>query len=225
VSAAPHAQRPRLALGGLTLATLTLALMLATVAAAVEETPAGGGDSLYVIEQLVVNINSAPDASGERIATVKSGERLEVIERLRDQVHVRLADGRDGWIRASYLSADEPMRGRLAQREAEVARLREDVRGLKAQLEAAQAAGKSATGTAAAVNAAPGAAATATTAAAMGNAAGAPAAMVPPTADAARPLWPWVLGTALLGLCAGLALGALALDRHIRRKYGGLRIY
>jgi hypothetical protein len=38
-------------------------------------------------------------------------------------------------------------------------------------------------------------------------------------------VWPWVLGAALLALCVGFALGALVLDRHIRRKYGGLRIY
>jgi SH3-like domain-containing protein len=205
-------------------AVLTLAsLTLATVAAGVQGTPAGAGESLYVIEQLVVNVNSAPDASGERIDTVKSGERVDVIERLRDQVHVRLADGRDGWIRASYLSADEPLRGRLAQREAEVAQLREDVRGLEAQLEAAHAAGKAATGTAAR-----GDAATGTTAAGIAAADGSPrspAATAPPADESARPMWPWVLGAALLALCLGFVLGAITLDRHIRRKYGGLRIY
>jgi len=42
----------------------------------------------------------------------------------------------------------------------------------------------------------------------------------------ARPrVWPWALGAALLALCVGIALGALVLDWHIRRKYGGLRIY
>ena len=43
--------------------------------------------------------------------------------------------------------------------------------------------------------------------------------------DSPRRVWPWVLGAALLALCAGFALGALVLDRYIRRKYGGLRIY
>jgi len=40
-----------------------------------------------------------------------------------------------------------------------------------------------------------------------------------------RPLWPWTLAAALIGFGAGFGLGAFALDRHIRRKYGGLRIY
>jgi hypothetical protein len=40
-----------------------------------------------------------------------------------------------------------------------------------------------------------------------------------------REVWPWTLGAALLGLAVGFAVGLLVLDRHIRRKYGGLRIY
>ena len=102
--------------------------------------PAARAETLYVVEQLVVNVNSAPDASGERIATVKSGEGVEALERVREQVHVKLAGGKDGWIRASYLSADEPLRPRLAERTAEVARLREDVSRMQAQLDAARSA-------------------------------------------------------------------------------------
>jgi len=181
--------------------------------------PAARAETLYVVEQLVVNVNSAPDASGERIATVKSGEGVEALERVREQVHVKLAGGKDGWIRASYLSADEPLRPRLAERTAEVARLREDVSRMQAQLDAARSA----------VGAAPG-----------GGAAAAPAAPAAPAEDSASPpralfagateehprrVWPWALGAALLAMCVGFALGALVLDRHIRRKYGGLRIY
>lgn len=185
--------------------------------------PAVRAESLYVVEQLVVNVNSAPDASGERIATVKSGERMEVIERLRDQVHVQLPDGKDGWIRASYLSADEPLKPRLAASAAEVARLKEELSRAQAPLAGAHAA------PAAQAPSAPVAAAAT------------PAAAPPPAEDSSRSperalfasepeaaprrLWPWALGSALIGLALGFALGALVLDRHIRRKYGGLRIY
>src|SRR5215472_16307916 len=91
-------------------------------------------EPLYVIEQLVVGVSSTPDATGERVATLKSGDRVEVIERAGDQVHVRLPGGRDGWVRTSYLSADEPLRTRLAQRDAEVARLGDELSRLRAQL-------------------------------------------------------------------------------------------
>jgi Bacterial SH3 domain len=196
------------------LPALALGVLLSTAAHA---------EALYVIEQLVVNVNSAPDADGERIATVKSGEQVEVIERVRDQVHVRLASGQNGWIRASYLSAEEPLRVRLAQREAELTQLHATVSRLEAELSAPRPGA-----------AAPGAVAVATGAPAAG--ATAPAAVPPDeasgvlfTAGAPEPpprrLWPRVLLASLAALLVGFLLGVLALDRHVRRRYGGLRIY
>jgi hypothetical protein len=196
---------------------LSLAALLALATAHAE--------TLYVVEQLVVNVNSAPDASGERIATVKSGEGVELLERQGEQVHVRLAGGREGWIRAGYLSAAAPLRVQLAQRDAEVARLQEELKRLAAQPAVARS---------------PAAGAAAPTAAAS-PAADSPAAPPPAAAEdpgnssgmlfggsaAEQPVraWPWALGGALLGLAIGFALGVVLLDRHIRRKYGGLRIY
>jgi hypothetical protein len=37
--------------------------------------------------------------------------------------------------------------------------------------------------------------------------------------------WPLVLGTSFVMLLAGFVLGWKTLDRRIRQKYGGLRIY
>lgn len=196
--------------------TLPTRLLLCTLAAA----PAARAETAYVVEQLVVNVNSAPDASAERIATVKSGERLEVIERVRDQVHVQLAGGKDGWIRASYLSADEPLRPRLAASTAEVARLKDELGRLQAQLDAARTTAGAAPGGGAA------AAAPAPAASAEDSASAPQGAMFAGAAqDTPRRGWPWALAAVLLALCVGFVLGALVLDRHIRRKYGGLRIY
>jgi len=181
--------------------------------------PAARAETLYVIEQLVVSVNSAPDSSGERIASVRSGDAVEVLERSGDEVHVRTAGGKEGWIRASYLSAEEPLRARLAQCTAEVARLKEEVSRLQAQLDAARTA----------ASAAPGGDAAASTAApaAVEDAPSPPQRTLFAAAEQENPrrVWPWVLGAALLALCVGFALGALVLDRYIRRKYGGLRIY
>jgi len=178
-------------------------------------------EPLYVIEQLAVNVNSAPDASGERVATLKSGDRVEELERAGDEVHVRLANGRDGWVRASYLSATEPLRVRLAQREAEVARLNEELSALKAQSAPTPAAGTAANPAANAVAAAAVAPRPATEDAGVA----APGALFSTGEERGRPSWPWTLAAALIGFGAGVGIGALMLDRHIRRKYGGLRIY
>jgi hypothetical protein len=180
-------------------------------------------EELYVIEQLVVGLSDSPDATGERIGSLKSGDKLEVIERSGDEVHVRTANGREGWVRASYLTAEEPLRTRLAERTAEVARLKEDLGRLATQLETARASASPAPGAQpprTAPNAAlaaepPEEAVRAPRGGLFGSA---------PDEGGGR-VWPWALGSALLALIVGFALGALVLDRHIRRKYGGLRIY
>jgi hypothetical protein len=189
------------------LAALLLSGVLANTTARAE--------GLYVIEQLVVSVNSAPGGAGERVATLHSGERVEVIERAGDEVHVRLAGGRDGWMRASYLSADEPLRPQLAARSAEVAHLKQQLEQLQAQLVAARAA-------------------PATSQPAQGAAMAVTPADDPPAPHGGlfavpqthgRPGWIWVWASALVCLGAGFALGWRALDKRIRAKYGGLRIY
>jgi len=170
-------------------------------------------DSMYVIEQLVVNVNSSPDASGERIATVKSGDKLEVIERRGEQVHVRLGGDRDGWIRASYLSADEPLRARLAERDAQLTQLKEELGRLQAQPAPPLPSSPAAP------------AASEPAAAAADSGSSAPVGMFAPAADAPRRVWPWALAALGGGLVLGFVSGALVLDRYIRRKFGGLRIY
>jgi hypothetical protein len=170
-------------------------------------------EPLYVIEQLVVNVNSAADGSGQRVATLKSGDRVEAIEKSGDEVHVRLPGGQDGWLRASYLSAEEPLRVRLTERDAQLSELKAQLATAQEQLNRA-----------------------ARPASAPAPAAAAPASLVPEetvsapmfSGAAAAPGargWPWTVAAALSGFGIGFALGALLLDRHIRRKYGGLRIY
>jgi len=172
--------------------------------------PAAAAEALYVVEQLVVSVSSTPDAGGERIASLKSGDRVELIERSGDAVHVRLANGKDGWLRASYLSTEQPLRTRLQQSEAEVSDLKAQVSRLEAQLS-----GASALRAAAPLAAAPEEAAAA-----------APAPLFSAAGEATAPrVWPWAVLSVALALVVGFALGWWMLDRSIRKKYGGLKIY
>ena len=172
--------------------------------------PAAAAEALYVVEQLVVSISSTPDAGGEHIASLKSGDRVELIERSGDAAHVRLANGKDGWLRSSYLSAEQPLRPRLQQSEAEVTSLKAQVSRLEAQLS-----GASSLRAAAPLAAAPEEAAAA-----------APAPLFSAAGEAAAPrVWPWAVLSAALALVVGFALGWWMLDRSIRKKYGGLKIY
>jgi Bacterial SH3 domain len=175
-------------------------------------------ETLYVIEQLVVNVNSAPDATGERVANIKSGDAVEVLDRQGDQIQVHLANGTEGWVRKSYLSAEEPARMRLGERTAEVEKLKQDVTRLEAELAAAKKTSPISPPT-------PTAATPPKEVSAAEQPAHEPPYFMTPPDSPARPVWHWALGSFVVALALGFALGWQMLDRRIRRKYGGLRIY
>jgi len=223
-----------------------VALALAAPAVRAETSGQPQGDPIYVIEQLVVSVASAPGPDGERIGQVKSGDKLELIEREGEEAHVRLPNGKEGWIKASYLSAEEPLQHRLTERTAEVEKLKQEGEKLKqdmGRLESQLAAARVAHNVASAPVSTPGATPRASAGTPPPNA---PTETVPPAVAEAlsggstpiretvflrspeRPgqtPWPLVLGTSLVMLLAGFVLGWKTLDRRIRQKYGGLRIY
>jgi hypothetical protein len=195
------------------------ALMLTFVGA-----PAAFAETLYVIEHLVVGVTSEPDGESERITTIRSGDRVEVLERQGDYARVQLSSGTEGWVRSNYLSPELPLQQRLNARTQEAEQLKKTVRKLETELAEAR------TAASAAVASTPSAPAQAP----------APVAAQPESVDAVPPEspallmpqrtsrgpgWAWVLGSSAVCLLVGFGLGWRVLDRRIRAKYGGLRIY
>ncbi len=198
-------------------------LWLLTFALAV---PAAHADAVYVIEQLVVGVASSPEADAERIGQVKSGDKLELLERQGDEAHVRLPNGKEGWLKASYVTAEEPLTQRLTERTAELeklkqesAKLKEDVSRLQSQLAAKPRAVAPATAPSSS---------TSTKTETLSPPAPVPARETVFLREPDRPgqtSWTSLLGLAVVMLLIGFVLGWVTLDRRIRRKYGGLRIY
>jgi len=197
-------------------------------------------ETLYVIEQLVVSVNASPDGSGERVAQIHSGDHVELIERQDDLAHVRLASGEEGWVKASYLSSSLPLQDQLNVRSQELERVRQDNTRLEAELASARiaAAVESAKAASAVARPAPTSAPSVTANSSVGSGespnASSPAADAQPTEPSLfspdpfmpkRPRWVVALGLSLLALIVGFVLGWRMLDRRIRAKYGGLRIY
>jgi hypothetical protein len=178
-------------------------------------------EPMYVVETLIVNLNSEPDGSGARVASIRSGDKVEMIERQGDQSRVRLSSGAEGWVRSSYLTADPPLRQRLDERTQELDKSRERVQQLEGELAQAQAKLVAAARPPAMEPTQP----------------SPPAAAAPPPPEPSRPIfpdsdasstrpnWRWVVLGSVISLIVGFALGWQSLDRRIRRKYGGLRIY
>jgi hypothetical protein len=200
-------------------------------------------ETQYVIEQLVVSVSAEADGAGDRVDQIKSGDRVEVLERQGEQSHVRLSSGQEGWVRSSYLSTAPPLREQLKARTEELEKLRADKTKLETELANARKAASAAANAAAASSVpavVPPVAASAPTSGASDPsssavpAAGSPASENPASnppmfaSDAVMPSRPsWLVATAVsaLTLIAGFVLGWRVLDKRIRAKYGGLRIY
>jgi len=187
-------------------ASLWVALALASSLSHAETT--------YVNDQLIVGVTATTEAESERVAQVKSGDKLEVIERDGDQTHIKLSNGKDGWVKSSYLTNEPPPQVRLNERTAEVEKLKtegdklkQDVTRLEGELAAARAAHNATS------DAPP------------------PPAPVHDTVFLRDPerqsstSWPVLLGVAAVMLLVGFIAGWRTLDRRIRQKYGGLKIY
>lgn len=204
---------------------LLLAALLAANAARAEQ--------LYVADKLVLNVYAEASQSSDKITTLETGDAVEGLERADNFVHVRLSDGREGWIGANYLTTEAPAILRLKALQAEqhsdaqstqkplndeIARLQKQNGSLQAELSALKQK---------AAQPAPAASAPAPAAEPLPAEADEPV----PVAEqpAARPatrnawwLWPLLL---LAGLAVGFPLGYQTLARNIRRKYGGVKVY
>jgi Bacterial SH3 domain len=196
------------------------ALLLLPVLA-LAATTALHAETQYVVEQVVVNVLSAPDASGTRVGSIKSGDGVEVLDRQGEVLHVKMANGTDGWVRKSYLSPQLPLKTQVADRTAEVEKLKQDVTRLEGELASARAGPREKTA-GAAVGPSPSADPNADPAAAHDPA---PSYFMTPPDAPARPVWHWAAGSFVVALLLGFVLGWYMLDRRIRAKYGGLRIY
>jgi len=197
----------------------------------------------YVIEQLVVSVTAEADGAGDRVDQIKSGDRVEVLERQGEQSRVRLSSGQEGWVRSSYLSTAPPLREQLKARTEELEKLRADKTRLETELATARRAASAAASAPAALG--PSAAAPPVAASASGPGASETSPSSAPAAGPAgsetpssnppmfasdgvmpsRPSWWLALAASALALVAGFALGWRVLDKRIRAKYGGLRIY
>lgn len=219
----------------LLIATASLVAATLPLASAAQEMPASEApaataptaEKRFVSDKLVLNVYAEPDQGSARVATIQTGDAVEELERSGSLVRVRLEDGREGWVGASYLTSDEPaiVRLRELQRQQpnaaprvdkasldEIAQLKKENTALRGQVSELQAR------------------------------IAAPVAPPPPqgetiTAAPEPPLQAAVLPTTAPNSVVGwvvamLAVGAVSyaggyqtLARRLRKKFGGLKIY
>ena len=93
---------------------------------------------MYVDDKLVLNVHAEANQGGEKVATIETGDEVELLERVDASAHIRLPDGREGWVGANYLTADPPAVIRLRALRAETAAAAPTPQGPSPEAEAAQ---------------------------------------------------------------------------------------
>ena len=77
-------------------------------------------ETVYVTDILRLGMHEAPDTSDKPFENLVSGTALEVLERNSSYAHVRLPDGREGWVKGTYLVTDKPAAARVLELEAKL---------------------------------------------------------------------------------------------------------
>lgn len=183
----------------------------------------------FVSDKLVLNVYADSDQGSARVATIQTGDAVDELERVGNQVHVRLDDGREGWVGANYLVSDAPavVRLRELQRQQqptaapkidkalaeEVGQLKKENTKLRGQVNALQvrvtAAESTSQGVTAHETSMP---ATVTETAVLAS------------ATPVGGVWGWLVAIMFVGALSFTG-GYQTLARRLRKKFGGLKIY
>lgn len=95
-------------------------------------------ESAYVSDELEIMVRSGKSAGHRIIATLKSGKKINVIERDRDSGYsrVKLSETREGWVLSRLLRKTPSAKSRLAKAEASLASLKSKFSASSKQLTA-----------------------------------------------------------------------------------------
>lgn len=178
-------------------------------------------ETAYVTDILRLGIHRAQDTSDRAFENLVSGTPLEVLERVPNYARVRTADGQEGWVKSAYLVAEKPAQLRVAEVEAELAALREELAAASAarytaESEAARLSKQMATSVSSAD-------AIEDTLARLKQQNEAYEARL----EGYRGALPlkWVAAALAVVLAGGFVAGLWVLDLVIRKRHGGFRIY
>jgi uncharacterized protein YgiM (DUF1202 family) len=180
-----------------------------------------GAETVYVTDSLRLGLHAAADTSDRPFDNLVSGTAVEVLERNSNYAHVRLADGREGWVKATFLVAEKPAAARVLDLEAEIggfehtaaaaktaqAAAERELAGLRSELQATTGSAESIQETIERLQ--------------RENSAHAE------RLEGYRYVLPlaWVIPAVVVALVGGFLFGLWWLDAWIRRRHGGFRVY
>lgn len=196
-------------------------LKLIVTAIALAACAAASAETAYVTDSLRLGIHEAPDTSDRAFENLVSGTAVEVLERNANYARVRLGDGREGWVRATFLVTTKPAAARIAELEGKVTELEGAAAAAKsAQTAAEQELGRLTNQTQSNTDSAASAADNVERLAAENRA-------YEQRFETYRHTLPlqWAVPALVVALVAGFLAGLWWLDALIRRRHGGFRVY
>jgi SH3 domain protein len=175
----------------------------------------------YVTDNLRLGLHQASDTSDRAFRTLESGQALEIISRDRNYANVRLPDGVEGYVKAAYLVFEKPAKLIVAETEAELNALQEELGETKAAFAAPAATIASLEAQLAESKAA------AESSASQVSELSAQVEEFRGRQDQFKFSLPitWVGGAMFVCLLAGFLVGLWWVDRASRKRHGGIRIY
>ncbi len=115
---------------------LQLAFAGAVLAAAANTASA---TTMYVDDRLQLGLHAENNLASSILELLPSGTEMEVVVREGSMARVRLPDGREGWVDASFLVEEAPGRVRLQKMETQMDALKAELADAQAQLAETQA--------------------------------------------------------------------------------------
>jgi SH3 domain protein len=178
-------------------------------------------ETAYVTDSLRLGLHAAPDTSDRAFENLISGTAVEVLERNPNYARVRLGDGREGWVKATFLVALKPAAARVVELEAEMSTLQEAATAAKAAQAAAE---QNLARYTAELQAKTGSAETIQETVARLQEENRAHEQRLETYRHSLPV-KWVIPALVVVLVAGFFAGLWWLDALIRRRHGGFRVY
>ncbi len=174
-------------------------------------------ETVYVTDELRLGLYEGEQTRGRPFKTLLSGDALEVLERARVSIRVRTADKDEGWVKTAYVVSEEPAKRRVATLSQANLQLIEERDAANAARADAEARIESLRGDLAVAEAGieklP---ALEQTNADLRSELAQAGARVPLS---------WLTASAGASLVIGMLAGYFWLDRKVRRRFGGIRVY
>jgi hypothetical protein len=177
----------------------------------------GRAETVYVTDELRLGLYEGEQTRGRPFKTLVSGDALEVLERARVSIRVRTPDKDEGWVKTAYVVSKEPARRRVAILSQANLQLIEERDAANAAKAAAEARIKSLQQDLSIAEAG------------IENLPVLEKVNADLRAQLARagaqvPL-SWLMVSAGVALLIGALAGYFWLDRKVRRRFGGIRVY